>query len=512
MKARYWFILIIIIASFFRIFYLDLIEFKFDEAFNIFQLNQFYLNHQLSFHSGISSSGMHNFPMLHYVLIFLGIFSQDPQYITFIIALINVVLVGFFYLFIRRFYGNITAVCSALLLALSPWAILYSRKIWHPDLILLFLLPAFYFLHKLTIPNNIKRTSLLLFLFLTLLTQQHFSGFYLLIFTPIVLMICKIKFNFKFALIGFLLGLIPAFSYISYNLSSTPFCVDCRAFFSFQGEERIFDLNNFARPSQILTGLYFENSLGNSMTEFTQQNPTLKIINLIFLLEFILPILGALYILKFHKKYAFIFFYLLIPVIYFLTKNPARMYYFIVVMPVMLILFGSAFQLFFKYAKNNISKVLITFLLIIIIGSNFIFIYYFYQFLNTKKIINGDYGPIYSVTKNFIDDQTKDYFVLPYYNELRPYAFVFAKPEIIHLKLAEFFLQKQQVTLALNELQKALELNDKDILARANLAYIFILTKRYDKAKEQLDILKNLDKEIAIKLENLMQESVRNTQ
>src|SRR3989338_7342003 len=100
MKTKFWFIFIILIASFFRIFYLDLIEFKFDEAFNIFQINQFYLSHQLSFHSGISSSGMHNFPLLHYLLIFFGLFSQDPQYVTFLIALVNVILVGFFFLFV----------------------------------------------------------------------------------------------------------------------------------------------------------------------------------------------------------------------------------------------------------------------------------------------------------------------------------------------------------------------------------------------------------------------------
>lgn len=408
MKVRYWFILIIIIASVFRIFYLDLIEFKFDEAYNVYQLNQFKLTHVLSFHSGLSSSGMHNFPLLHYLLIFLGIFSQDPQYLTFLIALINVILVGLFYIFVRKFYGNIVAVSSALLLASSPWAILYSRKIWHPDLILLFLLPAFYFLHKLTIPNNIKRSSLLLFLFLTLLFQQHFSGFYFLILTPFILAICKIKFSFKYAFIGLVLGLIPALPYISYNLSSTPICIDCRAFFSFQNEIKTFDYSNFIRPSQILTGLFFEDALGNNMPEFLSIYPLLNLFNKIFLLEFILPILGAFYILKFHKKYRFILFYLFIPFIYFLTKNPARMYYFIVLMPVMLILFGSAFQLFFKLTKNIIVKILIIILLILIIGSNLLFEFYFYQYLTNKKIIDGNYGTIYSVTKNYVESQIKN--------------------------------------------------------------------------------------------------------
>lgn len=510
MKTKYWFILIILIASFFRIFFLDLIEFKFDEAFNVYQLTQFNLTHSLSFHSGLSSSGMHNFPLLHYLLIPFGIFSQNPQNLTFIIALINVVLIGFFYLFVKKFYGNITALSSALLLATSPWAILYSRKIWHPDLILLFLLPAFYFLHKLNISNNIKKTSLFLFLFLTLLCQQHFSGFYLLILTPMILIICKIKFSFKYAFIGFLLGLIPALSYISYNLSSTPFCVDCQAFLSFQGEVRSFDLNNFMRPSQILTGLYFEDALGNNMAEFIHQNSLLNVVNFIFLLEFILPLFGIFYILKYHRKYSFILFYLFIPLIYFLTKNPARMYYFIVVVPSMLILFGSAFQLFFRFAKNLFAKISVIILLVIMIGSNLFFVYSFYQFLNFKKVIDGNFGPIYPVTKIYVESQIKDYSILPYYGEIKSYAFVFANPEIIHSKLAEFFIQKQQANLIVVELQKALQINDKDINARVNLIYIFILNENYVEARKNLDILKKLDKDITKKLENLMQESENN--
>lgn len=77
-------------------------------------------------------------------------------------------------------------------------------------------------------------------------------------------------------------------------------------------------------------------------------------------------------------------------------------------MPVMLILFGSAFQLFFKLTKNIIVKILIIILLILIIGSNLLFEFYFYQYLTNKKIIDGNYGTIYSVTKNYVESQIKN--------------------------------------------------------------------------------------------------------
>lgn len=503
----FWFVIILIIAAIPRIFFLDLIEFKFDEAFNVYQVAQFYQNPVINFHSGISSSGIHNFPLLNYLLIILGFFSHNPQYLSFLIALINTILVGTFYLIVKKFYGNLTGVYAGLLLASSPWAILYSRKIWHPDLILLFAVPIFYILNKLFL-SPFKKSKLIfgLFLLLTLLSQQHFSGFYLLFLTPIFLKIYQIKFSFKQMLLGILMGLIPTIPYILFNLSSNPFCYDCHALFDYGKQVRVFDLNNFLRPLQIANGSYFDNVLGFDYPLFLASSPILNIFNYFFVFEYLIPILGLILILKYQRKYLFIVFYsITIPVIYFLTKNPPRMHYFVIFLPWVILLYGLFFKFFWDKTKRNIFRIIIITVITFLIIINFIFIFSFYNFLALKKNINGDYGPIYSETEKYLNEETKQYALLPYFDELKVYAGVFAKPEIIHGKLAEFFLQKGQINLATLEYQKALVNNPADITSLVNLTYIYLQTGNLTEGEKQLNILSQKESTVSAKLKDILE-------
>ncbi|MFH0936768.1 MAG: hypothetical protein V1808_00535 [Candidatus Daviesbacteria bacterium] len=499
-------ILVFIVAAIFRIFFMDLIEFKFDEAFNVYQLTQFYLHPSINFHSGLSSSGMHNFPLLHYLLIILGVFSRDPQYLSFVIALINTVLVVIFYLVIRKFYGNFVAIMSSLVIATSPWCILYSRKIWHPDLTLIFLIPAFYFLHKIIFNKNHK-AQIPLFAFLVLLIQQHFSGVYLLILTIVVLIISKIKINIKYFIIGVCLGLIPALPWILYNLSATPFCPDCKAYIAYQGQPQNFDFNNFLRPVQILNGLYFEDALGEDWNLFLEQYPQIKVFNVIFWLEGLIFLLGIVFIFLFNKKYIFLLIYLLgIPLIYFITRNPPRMHYFVILLPILAVVFGLTFKQVFNLTKTSFLKYLVLSIFIILILINLIFESYFYQFLASKKDIKGNFGPIYPLTRDFVSKKLAPYSFFPDYEELRSYAYVFAKPEILHPKLGEYFLQKKQITFATLEFQKALGVNEDDLTSAANLTYIYIITKDFNQAKKELDILSTKDATVSSKLKLLLEQ------
>lgn len=134
-NTLFWILIILLGAAFLRILYLDLIEFKLDEATIVYQTVQFYLNPYLIQRGLISGLGVYNFPLFNYLIILIAIFSRDPQFISFLIALINTILIPFFYLIIRRYYNHMTAVFVAFLLAFSPWAVLFSRKIWAQDLV-----------------------------------------------------------------------------------------------------------------------------------------------------------------------------------------------------------------------------------------------------------------------------------------------------------------------------------------------------------------------------------------
>lgn len=508
----FWPIVIFFLASIFRIFYMDIIEFKGDEAYAAYLINNFFLNPHIMPYSAFSSTGLHNMPLSLYTLIFISIPSRDPQFISFAIAFINVSLIPLFYIYTRRIYGNIVAIFSSVFLAFSPWGILFSRKIWSPDLMLLLLIPAFYFLSQVIVNKNAKKT-LPLFIFLTLLPQMHFSGIYFFFVTIIIFIILKVKINYKKAFFGILIGLIPALPYIFYNLTSIPFCPECHALFKYQETVKSFDIYNFIRPFQVLNGSYFDNPLGKDYQTFLNYFPFIKILNVIFLIEFIIPILGAFLIYKYKKEYIFIIFYIIfIPIFYILTKTPSYMYYYIIIFPAMVLLSAFAFKLCFDLSKKKIIKIVIIGIFILILTTNFIFEFYFYKFLSVKKNIDGDYGPIFSKTKEYIGKETNQYLLLPYYSELKIYAYFYAYPQILHQKLGYFFMQKNNADFAILEFNKSLGINKEDLFSRANLAYVYIATGKINEAKEQISILENKDATTAAKLKEMIQEAIKNSQ
>src|SRR3989338_5315109 len=368
----FWPIVIFFLASIFRIFFMDIIEFKADEAYAVYLINNFFLNPQIIPYSSFSNTGLHNMPLSLYTLIFISIPSRDPQFISFAIAF-------------------------------SSWGILFSRKIWSPDLMLLLLIPTFYFLSQLIINKKPKKT-LPLFFFITLLPQMHFSGIYFFLVTIIIFFVLKVKVNFRKAFLGILIGLIPALPYIFYNLTSIPFCPECQALFQYQGASRSFDIHNFIRPFQLLNGSYFDNPLGKDYQTFLNYFPFIKIFNIIFLIEFIIPIIGAILIYRYKKEYLFIIFYVVfIPFFYFLTKTPSYMYYYIIIFPAIILLFVSAFKISFDLSKKKIIKTSIICIFALLLTINFIFELSFYKFLSAKKVINGDYGPIISETTGYVN-------------------------------------------------------------------------------------------------------------
>jgi len=507
----FWPIVIFFLASIFRIFFMDIIEFKADEAYAVYLINNFFLNPQIIPYSSFSNTGLHNMPLSLYTLIFISIPSRDPQFISFAIAFINVFLVSLFYIYTRRIYGNTMAVFSSVFLAFSSWGILFSRKIWSPDLMLLLLIPTFYFLSQLIINKKPKKT-LPLFFFLTLLPQMHFSGIYFFLVTIIIFFVLKVKVNFRKAFLGILIGLIPALPYIFYNLTSIPFCPECQALFQYQGASRSFDIHNFIRPFQLLNGSYFDNPLGKDYQTFLNYFPFIKIFNIIFLIEFIIPIIGAILIYRYKKEYLFIIFYVVfIPFFYFLTKTPSYMYYYIIIFPAIILLFVSAFKISFDLSKKKIIKTSIICIFALLLTINFIFELSFYKFLSAKKVINGDYGPIISETKGYVNREINSYLLLPYYKELKIYAYFYAYPQILHQKLGYFFMQKNNVDLAILEFNKSLSTNREDLFSRANLAYIFIATGKINEAKEQISILENKDATTAAKLKEIMQQATKNS-
>ena len=339
-KPFFWALVIFVAASVFRVFFLNLIEFKGDEATTVFDMYRFFAK-PFVFQTGpIQSTGVFNPPLFYFLMIPISFFSLDPQTLSFVIALINTTCVALLYLVIRRLYDHLTAVFASLLIAFSPIPILYSRKIWIPDLLAPFMLIFIYFLHQVIVAKN-KKYYLGLFLTLSLMMQMHASGLFLTAATVITLLLTNRKnIDLKLSLAGFGLGLLPAIPYFYHQITSQPFCIDCASFIKYQSMQRSFDLFNFIRPLQLLNGSYYQDILGLDYSNLINTYPVIHILNIIFLSQAFVLLAGAYLIVRFKKKYLFLVILLLtIPGLYLISRTPSYMHYFIMLSYVVALVF-----------------------------------------------------------------------------------------------------------------------------------------------------------------------------
>ncbi|MDO8573425.1 MAG: hypothetical protein Q7R77_01615 [Candidatus Daviesbacteria bacterium] len=407
-KNIFWVINIILLSSIFRVFLLDLVEFKSDEAITVYQMIQFFDSPHLIERGLISGTGVYNFPLFSYLMIPLSLWSRDPMILSGVIAVINSLLIGAFFLFVRRYYNLMTAVFSSLLLAFSPWGVIFSRKIWAQDLIFLLFIPFLWLLHELILKKNSK-VIFPLFILLALLIQLHGSGLFLFAVTIIIFLIMRIRTNPGRAICGFFVGLIPIVPYIVFQLGSIPSCPDCEAFMKYQQSIRSVDFNNLFRPFQIISGLGYHFVLGKNYSDFIAIYPVINQLKYIFTLGG-LGILAGLFFVFFKKqKNIFLVIYFIsIPLLYFITKTSAYMHYFVIILPISVLLFAIFVTETYSFVKKRFLKVLTIGIFLIFLGSNILFIYFFNSFLYNKKDIEGDYGPIYFLTRDRIEKGMKN--------------------------------------------------------------------------------------------------------
>lgn len=462
MNTRVQIIILIFFAVFFRLFYLDLIEFKYDEALVTFQTYLFYQQPFLPQIGMLASTGVHNFPLFHYLLIILGLFSQNPEYLSFLIALINVGAVILFYFLTRKIYGSTAALISALSLAVSPWAIIFSRKIWAQDLILIFAVPFFYFLQKIIISKkslNIVKFTFLLFL----LIQLHASGVFLAIAVVIIFLILRIKINLKRFIFGFLMAFIFVLPFLVFQLSASSFCPDCNAYLAYLQTPRIFDFENFIRPLQIINGSYFQYLLGSDYNNFLNFNPLLPYINYVFLAELLIITGSVFYFLKYKKDYLYLpFLIFIISFLYFITKTPSFMHYFVIVLPVVGIIYGLIFYELLKLNEKRSYKLLVIFIFLLFFISKFFFSFQFFDYISKKQNISGDYGPIFGLTELRINQNLQPYLMISQFEEMKNYGYIFINTSVFHQKMGDYFISKNYAGYALSEYQKAIEDNPND--------------------------------------------------
>lgn len=381
---------IIAVSSIFRLTNLDIIEFKTDEAINLLLAAQPRFGNPLPPGGTVSSVGILNPPLFTYLLSPLTFFTLDPRIISFVIAFINVLAIAAFFLLFRKYYGLLTAFISTIFMALSPWMILFSRKIWTQDLILPFTLPFFFSLHKIVIEKKLKYWTILTSSAFFLI-QLHQAS--LLFIGPIFIFLLykKVTINYKYAGIGILIGLLPFIPYISYQIQNG--CLDCRSFMEKRQKlEPMYSQLIFMRPLQIIGQGNFQHVLGKDMLTFKNSYPLIYWLKSFFYLEYILLPIGIMIFIKKYKELRFLAYgTLLLPFIYFLLKIDPFIHYFIIASPLLFLFFGTVFSHFLSIQNRLVKTGTITILLFLFLNT-ILFNIAFFSLLIKQRELDGDYG------------------------------------------------------------------------------------------------------------------------
>ena len=131
---------VLILAAVFRMGWPGLAEFKADEA-RLLALAWEMADGRAFPLRGISSSvGISNFPTSVWLYAVPLVVWGHVYSAVLWTGLLNTAAVGLTYWLVRRYWGWQAALVAAFMLAVSPWAIMHSRKIWAQNLLLPFVL------------------------------------------------------------------------------------------------------------------------------------------------------------------------------------------------------------------------------------------------------------------------------------------------------------------------------------------------------------------------------------
>ena len=170
---------VLAVAALLRMAFPGMTEFKADEA-RLYTLAYDLAAGQNIPLRGIGASiGIPNFPLSAWLYAFPLAFWKHPYAATLFTGLLNTAAVFACWWVARRYWGARTGILAAFFFAVSPWAIIYSRKIWAQNLLPLFVI-AWAISAFLTFAHGRRRAALAHGVLLGFVPQIHFSGLALL--------------------------------------------------------------------------------------------------------------------------------------------------------------------------------------------------------------------------------------------------------------------------------------------------------------------------------------------
>jgi Dolichyl-phosphate-mannose-protein mannosyltransferase len=212
-------------ASVARFSWLDLMEFKGDEA-NAARLALHVLGYSepgvgrfFPTAGLVSSIGIPNPPLFVYLVAIPMAIVHSPIAAAAAIAAANVLAVWLTFVAGRRCFGRFVGLASAAMLAVSPWGIVFSRKIWAQDLLPLFTTLFLLQLHGLLVRRR-PRSAFWLIVVTAAAVQLHFSACVLVVVAALALVVARRDLAWRWVAAGLVVAILSYVPYLAFHAGS----------------------------------------------------------------------------------------------------------------------------------------------------------------------------------------------------------------------------------------------------------------------------------------------------
>jgi len=209
LTSRAYLVSIILLAGLLRMTLPGLSEFKADEARLYASSLNFVNTLEIPIHGISSSIGIPNFPISIWIYAIPLMIWRHPYSATMFTGLLNTGAVIICWSITKRYWNTRTAVIATMLFATSPWAIIFSRKIWAQNTLPVFVC-AWALSGLIACHGRQKWPTLLHGLLIGCIPQIHFSGLALIPISLINLVLCRKEIEWKWLAIGIIISLSTA--------------------------------------------------------------------------------------------------------------------------------------------------------------------------------------------------------------------------------------------------------------------------------------------------------------
>jgi 4-amino-4-deoxy-L-arabinose transferase-like glycosyltransferase len=395
-----FFLFIILFAIYFRLASIDLAEFKGDEARDSFIAKDLVEKGKVPLLGAPTMIGGNSGPIYYFLLALPFSLSANPIVASAFIASLNVIAVVVTYKFARDFFNERIALIASALTAVSPFVIIFSRKIWNPDLIFPFSIILLYSVYSVVLKKNAK-FLIPLFVSLSFLVQIHAITLFLVPALLIFLFKFRSNIKLKYLAVGLLLSVFLFSPFIYFELTNN--FKNTRILFSTSSLYQFNKLNmiSISHLAGLTSGSGFNYMIGNEANSF---NSSIFNINRFFVVENFLLFFGTILLFYFstrktfsdNLKYSILLFWFLIPLVILLFFNgPLQPYHLLLLLPVNFLIIAILFDFLLEKAERmrfqKQVKFLILFVLVAILIAQIVFDQAFLDFLNKNGGTDGMY-------------------------------------------------------------------------------------------------------------------------